>query len=100
MTASSLLFALLFYAAGAVLVGGLAARIAGYARTPAPLKIPSTPAPRSRGGVALRLAREVALAVVIKLLVIAAIVTAVPPVLVSVNACGEPAAPTVCVPNA
>jgi hypothetical protein len=34
------------------------------------------------------------------LLVIAAIVTAVPPVLVSVNACGEPAAPTVCVPNA
>ena len=61
MTASSLLFALLFYAAGAILVGGLAVRIAGYARTPAPLRIPSTPAPLSRGGVALRLAREVAL---------------------------------------
>ncbi|MCU0972243.1 MAG: respiratory nitrate reductase subunit gamma [Gammaproteobacteria bacterium] len=61
MTASSLLFAALFYAAAAVLVGGLAVRIAGYARTPAPLKIPSTPAPVSRGGVALRLLREVTL---------------------------------------
>ena len=61
MTASSLLFAALFYAATAVLVGGLAVRIAGYARTPAPLKIPSTPAPVSRGGVALRLLREVTL---------------------------------------
>ena len=28
------------------------------------------------------------------------IVTALPPVLVSVNACGAPATPTVCVPNA
>ena len=53
------LFALLFYAATAVLVGGLAWRIADYARTPAPLKIPTTPAPVSRGGVAVRMAREV-----------------------------------------
>jgi nitrate reductase gamma subunit len=54
-------FALLFYAATAVLVGGLAYRIAGYVRVPAPLKIPTTPAPTTRGGVALRLLREVAL---------------------------------------
>jgi nitrate reductase gamma subunit len=54
-------FALLFYAAAAVLVGGLAYRIAGYVRVPAPLKIPTTPAPTTRGGVALRLLREVAL---------------------------------------
>jgi nitrate reductase gamma subunit len=61
MSAASILFAVLFYAAGAVLVGGLAWRIRLYARTPAPLRIPTTPAPRTRGGVALRLAREVAL---------------------------------------
>jgi nitrate reductase gamma subunit len=61
MTASSLLFAALLYAAAAVLLGGLAVRIAGYARTPAPLKIPSTPAPVSRSGVAWRMLREVTL---------------------------------------
>ncbi|HMQ72962.1 MAG TPA: respiratory nitrate reductase subunit gamma, partial [Rubrivivax sp.] len=36
-----------------------AVKIAGYARTPAPLKIPTTPAPTTRGGVVLRMAREV-----------------------------------------
>jgi nitrate reductase gamma subunit len=51
----------LFYAAAAVLVAGLAYRIRQYAGTPAPLKIPTTPAPTTRGGVALRLAREVVL---------------------------------------
>jgi nitrate reductase gamma subunit len=59
VSAASILFALLFYAAAAVLVGGLAWRIADYARTPAPLKIPTTPAPLTRGGVAVRMAREV-----------------------------------------
>ena len=59
MSAASIVFALLFYAATAVLVGGLAWRIADYARTPAPLKIPTTPAPITRSGVALRMAREV-----------------------------------------
>jgi nitrate reductase gamma subunit len=54
-------FAGLFYLASAVLVAGLAVRIRQYARTPAPLKIPTTPAPTTRGGVALRLAREVVL---------------------------------------
>jgi nitrate reductase gamma subunit len=55
------LFAALLYLATAVLVGGLAYRIRDYSRTPAPLKIPTTPAPTTRIGVALRLLREVAL---------------------------------------
>jgi nitrate reductase gamma subunit len=54
-------FAGLFYLAAAVLVAGLAVRIRQYAGTPAPLKIPTTPAPTTRGGVALRLVREVVL---------------------------------------
>ena len=61
MSAISIVFALLFYAATAVLLGGLIARIVDYARTPAPLKIPTTPAPTTRGGVVLRMLREVAL---------------------------------------
>ena len=55
------LFAVLLYVSAAVLVGGLAYRIRDYARTPAPLKIPTTPAPTHRGGVVLRMVREVAL---------------------------------------
>lgn len=51
----------LFYAAATVLVVGLAVRIRQYAGTPAPLKIPTTPAPTTRAGVAVRLAREVVL---------------------------------------
>ena len=61
MTPLTVLYAGLFYAAGAVLLVGLALKMAGYARTPAPLRIPTTPAPRTRGGVALRLLREVTL---------------------------------------
>jgi nitrate reductase gamma subunit len=57
----SLVYAILFYAATAVLVIGLARKIAGYWRTPAPLKIATTPAPLTPGGVALRLARETVL---------------------------------------
>jgi nitrate reductase gamma subunit len=59
VSVATISFALLFYAATAVLLGGLAWRIADYARTPAPLKIPTTPAPLTRGGVAVRMAREV-----------------------------------------
>jgi nitrate reductase gamma subunit len=55
------LFAVLLYVSAAVLVGGLAYRIRDYARTPAPLKIPTTPAPITRSGVALRMVREIAL---------------------------------------
>ncbi|HEX7155768.1 MAG TPA: respiratory nitrate reductase subunit gamma [Burkholderiaceae bacterium] len=61
ITALALAYAALFYLAAAVLVGGLAFRIADYWRTPAPLKIPTTPAPLTSGGVVLRLLREVVL---------------------------------------
>jgi nitrate reductase gamma subunit len=57
----TVVYAALFYIATAVLVGGLAFRIWEYASTPAPLKIPTTPAPTTSGGVALRLTREVVL---------------------------------------
>ncbi|HRI16990.1 MAG TPA: respiratory nitrate reductase subunit gamma [Burkholderiaceae bacterium] len=59
MSALSIAYALLFYAAAAVMLIGVGVKIAGYARTPAPLKIPTTPAPTSNAGVALRLTREV-----------------------------------------
>jgi len=61
MTAATIAFAVLFYVAAIVLVAGLFARIASYVRTPAPLKIPTTPAPTTTTGVALRMLREVAL---------------------------------------
>jgi nitrate reductase gamma subunit len=51
-------FAVLFYAAGLILILGLARKIRQYAAVPAPLKIPTTPAPTGRGGVWLRLLRE------------------------------------------
>ena len=41
----TLIYAALFYAATAMLVVGTALKIRSYARTPAPLKIPTTPAP-------------------------------------------------------
>lgn len=59
MTIVSIMFAGLFYLAAVLFVGGLAYRIKDYARTPAPLKIPTTPAPATNGGVVLRMAREV-----------------------------------------
>lgn len=52
-------YAALFYAATAILVVGIGVKIRDYARTPAPLKIPGTPAPVTRSGVALRMTREV-----------------------------------------
>ncbi|MDZ7592981.1 MAG: respiratory nitrate reductase subunit gamma [Rubrivivax sp.] len=55
----SIAYAALFYAATAILIVGVALKIRSYSRTPAPLLIPTTPAPTTRGGVALRLTREV-----------------------------------------
>jgi len=55
------LYATLFYFATLVFVGGLAYRIYEYAKTPAPLKIPTMPAPITKGGVRLRMLREVVL---------------------------------------
>ena len=59
MTVLSIAYAALFYAATAILVVGVALKIRSYAGTPAPLLIPTTPAPTTTGGVALRLTREV-----------------------------------------
>lgn len=61
MTAISIVFAALFYLASLVLVVGLAVKISDYARTPAPLKIPTTPAPTTQTGVVLLMLREVTL---------------------------------------
>lgn len=59
MSALSIAFAALYYTASAVFVLGVAMKIRTYWRTPAPLKIPTTPAPTTGSGVALRLTREV-----------------------------------------
>jgi len=56
---ASTVFAILFYFATLLFVVGLLYRISTYARTPAPLKIPTTPAPTTTGGVVLRMTREV-----------------------------------------
>jgi nitrate reductase gamma subunit len=51
----------MFYVAGAVFIAGLFVKIKQYAQTPAPLKIPTTPAPVTQSGVVMRMAREVVL---------------------------------------
>jgi nitrate reductase gamma subunit len=56
----TIVYALLFYVATALLAVGLTYKIRKYAKTPAPLKIPTTPAPVTRQGVVLRMFREVA----------------------------------------
>jgi nitrate reductase gamma subunit len=61
LSSLTILYALLFYAATAMLVGGVAHKIRVYARTPQPLKIPIPPAPTTRAGVALRLLIEATL---------------------------------------
>ena len=61
MNTATVVFALLLYAATLLGAAGLAWRIRDYARTPAPLKIPTTPAPTTTGGVVLRMLRELTL---------------------------------------
>ncbi len=53
------IYATAFYAASLLLAVALLRRIWLYAATPAPLKIPTTPAPLTKGGVAFRMLREV-----------------------------------------
>ncbi|MCW9015010.1 MAG: respiratory nitrate reductase subunit gamma [Gammaproteobacteria bacterium] len=55
----STLYAILLLAATLFMLGGLARKARQYRATPAPLKIPVTPAPKTTGGVVLRLAKEV-----------------------------------------
>ena len=59
MSAVTWIYAVLFYLATAILIAGLARKIWIYARTPQPLKIPTTPAPTTRIGVVGRMLREV-----------------------------------------
>jgi nitrate reductase gamma subunit len=61
MSAATIFFGVLFHAAALVFVAGVLMRVTAYARAPAPLKIPTTPAPTTRSGVVLRMAREVVL---------------------------------------
>jgi len=58
MSFLTITYALLFYAATVLLIVGLARKIRQYARTPAPLKIATTPAPVTMPGVVMRMFRE------------------------------------------
>lgn len=55
----SILYGLLFWAATLILLGGVAFKVRQYWNTPAPLKIPTTPAPITSRGVVWRMFREV-----------------------------------------
>ena len=59
MSVVTSVYAVLFYVATALLVLGLARKIWQYARTPQPLKIPTTPAPTTVPGVVWRTVKEV-----------------------------------------
>ncbi len=59
MTALSIIYVILFYAAMAILIIGVANKVLQYARVPAPLKVPVTPAPLTKTGVAYRFFTEV-----------------------------------------
>ena len=61
MSLLTIAYAVLFYFATGVFVIGVARKIRIYARTPSPLKIPTTPAPTTTVGVGWRLTREVVL---------------------------------------
>lgn len=56
-----MIYAGMFYIATLLLVVGLGYKIFDYSRTPAPLKIPTTPAPTTQKGVVYRMAKEVVL---------------------------------------
>ncbi len=59
MSFLTVVYALLFYSATAVLVIGVGRKIYIFAKAPAPLKIPTTPAPTTQTGVIMRMFREV-----------------------------------------
>ena len=61
MSLLTIAFTLLFYFATATIVAGLVYRIRLYARTPTPLRIPTTPAPMTQAGVVRRMFFEVTL---------------------------------------
>lgn len=59
MSGLTLFFSLFFYAAVDIFLVGMMLKIWKYASTPAPLKIPQTPAPKSAAGVGARMFKEV-----------------------------------------
>ena len=61
MSMLTIAYAVLFYIAALVFVVGVTRKVRIYAQTPAPLKIPTTPAPLTAAGVRWRMVREVVL---------------------------------------
>ena len=61
MSVLTIIFAVLFYMATAILLVFTAHKIWQYAKAPAPLKIPTTPAPTTRSGVVFRMVKELTL---------------------------------------
>ena len=59
MSTLTIIYAGVFYLATLLLVTGLAYKIYDYSRTPAPLVIPTTPAPTTQAGVVYRMFKEV-----------------------------------------
>lgn len=59
MTFVSMVYGVLFWTATLTLVIGVGRKVYLYASVPAPLKIPTTPAPVTQGGVVWRMFREV-----------------------------------------
>ncbi|MGA2191959.1 MAG: respiratory nitrate reductase subunit gamma [Nitrospirota bacterium] len=57
----TIVFSLIAYGAAAIFAVGFAAKVIKYARTPSPLKIPTTPAPTTSFGVVLRVLGDVLL---------------------------------------
>jgi len=55
----SVVYALMFYAAALIFIIGVGRKIYIYAKTPQPLKIPTTPAPITKSGVVWRMIKEV-----------------------------------------
>jgi nitrate reductase gamma subunit len=59
MSFLTIAYALLFYFAAAIMIIGVARKMYIFYSAPAPLKIPTTPAPTTQTGVVLRMVREV-----------------------------------------
>ncbi|HEY5604173.1 MAG TPA: respiratory nitrate reductase subunit gamma [Gammaproteobacteria bacterium] len=55
----TVVYAILFYIAAALFIAGVTRKIVIYSKTPQPLKIPTTPAPITKSGVAWRMIKEV-----------------------------------------
>lgn len=55
----TVLYATLFYIAAVIFIAGVGRKIYIYAKTPAPLKIPTTPAPTTTPGVVWRIIKEI-----------------------------------------